>query len=191
MKIFYGTKKPYQRKSKSFLRRTQNQRSSLIVCASKAGVTASVNERTAYTGGNNKKGSLDKEERDFQYFLKPIATEKNSGLQKQIILANKEAVLPLSFKETTIGRQTEARLDSSFGNGLGTDLSVINLPFSVISRRHALFLYERGQLFIMDTESQNGTYLNGNKISAYVKTRCKTGDVITFADISFQIFQNS
>lgn len=138
----------------------------------------------------NKKDGLDKEKRDFQYFLKPIATEKNSDLQKRMLFADEETVLPISLKETVIGRQKENGWNSLSCNGQGIDLSVINLPLRVISRRHALFLYEMGQLFLMDTESKNGTYLNGNKISAYVKTPCKTGDVITFADISFQIFKN-
>ena len=139
----------------------------------------------------NEDVGLNNEEKDFQYFLKPIATEKNSDLQKRILFTVKEAVLPISLKETVVGRKIEDRLDSSLYNGQDADSSVINLPLQVISRRHALFLYEMGQLFIMDTESKNGTYLNGNKISAYVKTHCKAGDVITFADISFQILHKS
>jgi len=130
---------------------------------------------------------FDKEEKDFPYFLKPIVTEKNSELQKRILLANKEAVLPISLKETAIGRKAGIELHSCPCNGQGADFPVINLPFQAVSRRHALFLYEMGELFVMDTESKNGTYLNGKKISAYVKTRCKAGDVITFADISFQL----
>lgn len=142
------------------------------------------------TSAIHKRGGADKEEQAFPYFLKPVAMGKSSDLQKRMLLADREVVLPVLLKETVIGRRTENGRNFFLCEGKETDLSVINLPFQVISRRHALLLCEMGQLFIMDTESKNGTYLNGNKISAYVKTRCKPGDVITFADISFQIFQN-
>lgn len=80
----------------------------------------------------------------------------------------------ISQKELAVGRRRE---------------SEIYLPFAVISRRHAVFIYENGELYLMDTASKNGTYLNGRKISAYVKARCKENDVITFADISYRLVQ--
>ncbi|MDE6567830.1 MAG: FHA domain-containing protein [Lachnospiraceae bacterium] len=56
-----------------------------------------------------------------------------------------------------------------------------------ISREHALLEVEQGQIYLTDQGSANGTYINDRKISAHVKTRLKVGDVITFADISYQL----
>lgn len=56
-----------------------------------------------------------------------------------------------------------------------------------ISRDHAKIHVEGTVIYIEDCGSANGTYVNGKKISAHVKTKCLGEDVITFADISYQI----
>lgn len=60
-----------------------------------------------------------------------------------------------------------------------------------ISREHALLEIEKDQVYLTDQGSANGTYVNNRKISAHVKTRLKTGDLITFADISYQLCQKN
>ncbi|MDE6851674.1 MAG: FHA domain-containing protein [Lachnospiraceae bacterium] len=59
-----------------------------------------------------------------------------------------------------------------------------------ISREHALLEVDRNQIYLTDQGSANGTYVNHRKISAHVKIPLKTGDVITFADISYQLYQD-
>lgn len=66
---------------------------------------------------------------------------------------------------------------------------VVQLLPQQISREHALLEVEQDQIYLTDQGSANGTYINNRKISAHVKTCLKTGDVITFADISYQLCQ--
>lgn len=40
-------------------------------------------------------------------------------------------------------------------------------------------------LYVTDKGSLNGTFINGKKIAANVKTKCSVRDEITFADICF------
>lgn len=105
------------------------------------------------------------------YYLIPLQDKKTSKLQREL-LCEKSNRYPVMLEETVIGRKESCELC---------------LPFGTISRRHAVLSCEEGKLFVMDVASKNGTYLNGNKISAYVKTCCKENDVLTFADISYQI----
>lgn len=58
-------------------------------------------------------------------------------------------------------------------------------PQNYISRKHAVLEADENYIYITDKGSLNGTFVNGEKISANVKTRCRVKDEITFADISF------
>ncbi len=65
--------------------------------------------------------------------------------------------------------------------------SDLHLPYDTVSRRHAVLFQEDGEIFLMDMASRNGTFVNGDKISAFAKTKCRENDVIRFADISFRL----
>lgn len=105
-------------------------------------------------------------------FLKPVSME---GVLKFI------GCFCETEKELIAGEKGE------FEIGRGKD-SVLCIPMGEISYRHAVLINEEEGIYIMDTASKNGTYLNGSKISAYVKTLCHTDDIITFADISYRIY---
>ncbi len=60
----------------------------------------------------------------------------------------------------------------------------IVFPFGFISRYHALIHISDGKIYIEDTDSVNGTYINGQKIPANVKTLCSNSDIISFAGIN-------
>lgn len=90
---------------------------------------------------------------------------------------NLTELLPLQFA-FSMGRY-------QVGRQKGQDL--VLLP-QQISRNHALLEADQSQVYITDRGSVNGTFVNGRKISAHVKTRLEMEDVITFADISYQIF---
>lgn len=68
---------------------------------------------------------------------------------------------------------------------------VLRLPYETISRRHAMFLWDGDRLFVMDACSENGSYVNGIKISAYDRMECREGDILTFADISFRLVKTN
>lgn len=70
------------------------------------------------------------------------------------------------------------------GRQQGQDLLL--LP-QQISRNHAELDADQTQVYLTDRGSVNGTFVNGRKLSAHVKTRLEIGDVITFADISYQL----
>lgn len=57
----------------------------------------------------------------------------------------------------------------------------------VISRRHAKILKEGETYFLVDTDSLNGTYLNGRKLAAHTRAEIKSGDRIDFADLCFRL----
>lgn len=76
--------------------------------------------------------------------------------------------------------------EGRYAVGRRKDQTVQLLP-QQISREHALLEVEQDQIYLTDQGSSNGTYINDRKISAHVKTRLKSGDVITFADISYQL----
>ena len=59
------------------------------------------------------------------------------------------------------------------------------LPQNYISRKHAILEADENFLYVTDKGSLNGTFVNGERISANVKTRCRVQDEIAFADISF------
>ena len=66
----------------------------------------------------------------------------------------------------------------------------ICIPFATISKKHAMLLLENEKIYVTDMDSHNGTFLNGKKIPANVKMECKEDDILTFADISYQLSKN-
>jgi pSer/pThr/pTyr-binding forkhead associated (FHA) protein len=56
-----------------------------------------------------------------------------------------------------------------------------------ISGVHATLHFENGQLFIRDDGSNNGTFLNNNRIAAGVYTPVPPGSMIRFGPIEFVV----
>lgn len=81
--------------------------------------------------------------------------------------------------------QYESCLDEiSIGRDQKCDYSI---AWERISMQHAHVGMEENRFYVMDMDSAYGTYINGKKVSAFVKTFCHTGDILTFADISYRI----
>ena len=81
--------------------------------------------------------------------------------------------------------QYESSLDEiSIGRDQKCDYSI---AWERISMQHAHVGMEENRFYVMDMDSAYGTYINGKKVSAFVKTFCHTGDILTFADISYRI----
>ena len=64
------------------------------------------------------------------------------------------------------------------GRGASADLRFTDAQDIIVSTHHAQIVYERGQYFLIDTGSTNGTLLNGQKIGA--KQALKSGDRVCF-----------
>lgn len=56
-----------------------------------------------------------------------------------------------------------------------------------VSRVHAKLINRSGQLFILDMNATNGTYVNGTKLSSGQETRLSSGDKFKLADEEFQV----
>ena len=59
------------------------------------------------------------------------------------------------------------------------------LNFPVISRIHAGIEQRDGEYFLVDFNSTNGTYLNGERLEANEYRKIHTGDEIIFADAGY------
>ena len=64
----------------------------------------------------------------------------------------------------------------------------VTLQSSNVSRRHAEFLNQDGQMLVRDLGSTNGTFVNHQQITECV--RLNSGDVIRFADREFRLYRD-
>lgn len=106
------------------------------------------------------------------YILKKVCKNGKEGIINMFLEYTDNEKIVVAQEEVTVGRQRGCRL---------------HLPYASISKEHAILFCENNILYVMDMASKNGTYLNEKKISAYVKTKCEEDDIITFADISYQV----
>ena len=56
---------------------------------------------------------------------------------------------------------------------------------SAVSRNHANIIYEAGEYYIVDNDSTNHTYVNGNMIMPSEKYMLNDGDNIVLANEAF------
>lgn len=97
------------------------------------------------------------------------------------------------FKEF-IPEKINIKKNLSFRGDMGSAVHIgrsrdndVVFPQNYISRKHAVIEADENFLYVTDKGSCNGTLVNGERIAANVKTRCKVQDEITFADICFVI----
>lgn len=70
----------------------------------------------------------------------------------------------------------------SVGRAPGCD---VVLPVGQISWHHARIEIEEDKVFVTDTSSSNGVFLNKKRLIKEHPVLCKTGDIIGFADITY------
>ena len=63
---------------------------------------------------------------------------------------------------------------------IGRDSSSCGLPISepAVSRRHARFTLENGNLYIEDVSEHNGTFINGSKLPPLGRSKINAGDKV-------------
>jgi pSer/pThr/pTyr-binding forkhead associated (FHA) protein len=76
------------------------------------------------------------------------------------------------------GEVVLGRFEHGFANSPDVDLALDDGEIPSVSRRHALVIGKRGQHWIEDMGSANGTYLNGNKLPLGKSTQLAPGDRI-------------
>ena len=91
-------------------------------------------------------------------------------------------VLPHATLSVSVGpdaKITEHRLGPVTAVGR-TDTNQIQIPRPGVSRRHAVIEYTASGFVLKDAESQNGTFLNGERVATRTLA---SGDRITIADV--------
>lgn len=80
------------------------------------------------------------------------------------------------------------RIESNYGTiGSSRASNIICIPCKTISRHHAKVTQESGAYFVEDLESTNGTYINGKRLEKGVKERLNQGDMLTFAEHTYEV----
>lgn len=104
-----------------------------------------------------------------KFFLKWTEDALTGGIFQKLPEEIRSLVIE---EETTIGR---------------SEACTYVLPFLQISRKQAVLSEENGRLYLMDTASCNGTWLNGIRMPSEEKMECLPGDRIRFANITYSV----
>ena len=82
------------------------------------------------------------------------------------------------------GRRFEIRRGDELLVGTAAHCAV-RLQAPDVSRRHALIMYRKGRLMLLDLGSKNGTFANGRRIEA--DQEIAPGDALRFSSVSAQV----
>ena len=82
-----------------------------------------------------------------------------------------------SLPRLEVGGQSKQLSNKSFGIGRDKSNQII-VADGKVSRFHALVTFENEEAFIRDTDSSNGTFLNGKQIPTQRKVKLADGDKI-------------
>ncbi len=97
------------------------------------------------------------------------------------IQSNKVLNITLKVSNRVISRHTFKEGEVTIGRDATTDLLLDNPS---VSRQHAKIEFAHSEIFIIDNQSRNGTFLNGKKILA---NELNNGDVITIGKFELRI----
>jgi pSer/pThr/pTyr-binding forkhead associated (FHA) protein len=114
---------------------------------------------------------------DFLVGYAPDARNVPAGFQGRFddLFLSKPPVLVLRFKDREVGRWEMDRAALRIGRTPDNDIVIDNLA---VSRLHALIEEEKGEHYVKDCDSLNGTEVNGERIK---RCRLRDGDEITIA----------
>ena len=80
-------------------------------------------------------------------------------------------------KEILIGRNIHGITMEQISNGI--------FDCRVLSRKHATIWSKNGNIFVMDLNSSNGTYINSEALQAQKPFQLKNGDTVQFGQVRF------
>ncbi len=107
-----------------------------------------------------------------------ITTESAVGQRLEMLNDDAESVSYLMFNKNKINLVAKI----SIGRASDNDVVIDN---KLASRHHAIIQKIKEDFFIKDTESTNGTYLNGKRIPNDKYVKLHKGDKITIGNDSF------
>ena len=69
------------------------------------------------------------------------------------------------------------------------DLADFDARNKGVSRRHAVLVRYKGQVYVLDLQSVNGTFLNGERLLSEVPYPIQAGDRLSLANLNLSIQQ--
>ena len=111
------------------------------------------------------------------------ALPKDYGAWASIHLVASGQILPLADRtEFTLGRVGEAQPIMP-----DIDLTPYQAYASGVSRLHAVIKREHEQVYVMDLDSSNGTYLNGKRLQPNSMQALSHGDMLSLGKLKIQV----
>lgn len=114
----------------------------------------------------------------------PISAKNTDDLLENVHLERPISVKPTNPKgirvTVTINGQSMVHTIQTLPCLIGRDSTSCELLVSepAVSRRHARFFLENGNLYIEDVSEHNGTFINGTKLPPLGRSRVSEGDII-------------
>ena len=105
--------------------------------------------------------------------LSPGITKEPQRLAPYLIRRNNQEQIPINKPLFRMGKE-KSFVDYFIGDN------------TAISRSHAHIITRDGRFFVVDTNSTNHTYINGQMISPNSEAELNDGDVLTLANESFE-----
>jgi pSer/pThr/pTyr-binding forkhead associated (FHA) protein len=106
-------------------------------------------------------------------------------------LKNKKAIANLSIGEGTVNEELISLKKSKYELGRDESSSKILLNSKKVSRSHAYIKKRNGKFYIIDNNSLNGTFLNGNKLSTSVMYKLENNDIILIGGVPLKFIESS
>ena len=113
----------------------------------------------------------------------------NAGMLEIRIVGNNELVAEIEIPG--VEGYTLGRTDSSSTFVPDIDFADYGGRDKGISRRHAVLVRFRGMVHVVDLDSVNGTFLNGERLLPHVPYAINSGDQLSIANLSLTISQGN
>ena len=117
---------------------------------------------------------------------KTAAAPASISDHRTLCLQIQDAAQPFTFRSG--GRLTLGRLGRDGADKPDLDLTLYGGLEKGVSRRHALIDNALGNAILIDLESRNGTYLNGQPITPHLPYILHTGDEIRLGSLAIHVY---
>lgn len=124
---------------------------------------------------------------DFEENIPKWGSSRVASRLDLIIELEEKRTETLTFDTTDLQRLVLGRVDPETGEAPAVDLTRFNAQDKGVSRQHAAILLKDGSLHIMDLESYNGTFLNGQRLIANQPRVLRDGDSVRLGYLVFDV----
>lgn len=124
---------------------------------------------------------------DFEENIPKWGSSRVASRLDLIIELDNENTETLTFDTTGLQRLVLGRVDPDTGDAPQVDLTPFDAQEKGVSRQHAAILLKDSSLHIMDLESFNGTFLNGQRLIANQPRVLRDGDSVRLGYLVFDV----